>query len=142
MAGPLMHMVVVNGDADRIYDALSTGKGLASFWTAESTAEPRKGSTARFGFRGPVLEMTVDDLQPGKRVRWSTLGGFDAWKGTAVTWDIKPSKDGGNEVWFNHDGWPEAMPAKDLASINYTWGRVVGRLKDYVESGKPDPLFP
>jgi hypothetical protein len=59
-----------------------------------------------------------------------------------VTWDIKPAKDGGNEVIFNHEGWPEELPAADLASVNYTWGRVVGRLKKYAETGKPSPYFP
>ena len=142
MAGPLMHMVTINADADKIYEALSTGKGLASFWTRDSKAEPKEGSIARFGFGGPVLEMKVENLEPGKRVRWSTHGGFDAWKGTSVTWEIGSGKDGATEVWFNHEGWPAGLPAKDLASVNYTWGRVVGRLKKYAESGEPVPFFP
>src|SRR2546429_469224 len=77
-------------------------------------------------------------------VRWSTKGGFPEWSGTTVTWDIKPAKDGGEgrEVTFNHEGWPEELPAADLASVNYTWGRVVGRLKKYAETGKPAPFFP
>lgn len=142
MAGPLMHMVVINADANKIYEALSTTKGLASFWTTDSHAEPQVGSIAKFGFHGPVLEMKVDELEPGKRVRWSTSNGFPEWKGTTVTWDIKPAKDGGNEVVFNHEGWPEDLPAADLASVNYSWGRVVGRLKKYAETGKPEPFFP
>ncbi|HKW70594.1 MAG TPA: SRPBCC domain-containing protein [Candidatus Dormibacteraeota bacterium] len=142
MAGPLMHTVEIDADANKIYDALSTSQGLASFWTADSHAEPKVGSIAKFGFHGPVLEMTVDELTPGKRVRWSTLGGFPEWKGTTVTWDIKPAKNGGNEVTFNHDGWPEALPPADLASVNYAWGRIVGRLKKYAETGKPVPYFP
>ena len=142
MAGPLMHTVSIDADANKIYEALSTAKGLASFWTADSHAEPKVGSIARFGFGGPVLEMKVDELKPGQRVMWSTHAGFDAWKGTTVSWDIKPGKDGAQEVVFNHEGWPEALPAKDLASVNYTWGRVVGRLKKYAETGKPVPYFP
>ena len=144
MAGPLMHMVLIDADENKIYEALSTAKGLASFWTADSHAEPKVGSTARFGFHGPVLEMTVDELKPGKRVRWSTKGGIPEWNGTTVIWDIKPAKDGGEsrEVTFNHEGWPEELPAADLASVNYTWGRIVGRLKKYAETGKPAPFFP
>jgi uncharacterized protein YndB with AHSA1/START domain len=141
MAGPLMHMVTINSDADRVYEALSTGKGLAAFWTADSHAEPKTGTIAKFGFGGPVLEMKVDELTPGKRVKWSTYGGFDQWKGTTVTWDLKPHEQGGTEVWFDHAGWPESLPAKELASINYTWGTIVERLKQYAESGKPAPVF-
>ena len=142
MAGPLMHTVSIDADANKIYEALSTTKGLASFWTADSHAEPKVGTIAKFGFHGPVLEMKVDQLEPGKRVRWSTHGGIPEWNGTTVTWDIKAAKDGGHEVTFNHEGWPAELPAKDLASVNYTWGRVVGRLKKYAETGKPAPFFP
>ncbi len=66
----------------------------------------------------------------------------EEWKGTWVTWDIKPAKDGGHEVTFNHDGWPEELPPADLASVSYAWGRIVGRLKKFAETGKPVPYFP
>lgn len=141
MAGALMHSVTIVGDAERIYEAISTGEGLASFWTRDSQAEPKVGSIARFGFGGPVLEMKVEELKPGRLVRWSTQGGFPDWVNTTVTWEILPGPDGGQEVRFSHEGWPAEMPQGDLASVNYTWGRVVGRLKKYAETGRPSPFF-
>jgi uncharacterized protein YndB with AHSA1/START domain len=142
MAAPLMHSVMIEAAPAKIYEALSTGKGLGSFWTSDSKAEPRVGSVARFGFGGPVLEMKVEELKPGALVRWSTHDGFPEWKGTTVTWEIVPAAKGGTEVKFNHEGWPAQLPQADLASVNYVWGRVVGRLKKYVETGKPAPFFP
>ena len=142
MAGPLVHSVTIDADADKIYEAISTGKGLASFWTADSHAEPKVGSIAKFGFHGPNLEMKVDELKPGQLVRWSTHAAFPGWEGTTVTWEIKPAKDGGHEVIFNHDGWPAKTPPAELASVNYTWGRVMGRLKKHVETGAVVPYFP
>ena len=142
MAGPLMHMVLIDADAKKIYEALTTGDGLSSFWTADSHAEPKVGSISKFGFGGPSLEMKVEELKPGKAVRWSTHGGFPDWVGTTVTWEIKPAEHGGNEVWFNHDGWRNELPAGELASVNYTWGRIVGRLKRHAETGERVPFFP
>lgn len=141
MAGPLMHMVLIDADANKIYEAISTGKGLASFWTRDSHAEPNVGSVAKFGFGGPTLEVKVDELKPGKLVRWSSPSGFPGWEHTTVTWEIKPAKEGGHEVHFSHEGWPAEVPPADLASVNYTWGRIVGRLKKYAETGKPVPYF-
>jgi uncharacterized protein YndB with AHSA1/START domain len=143
MAGPLMHSVTIDADADKIYEAISTGKGLASFWTADSHAEPKVGSIAKFGFHGPQLEMKVDELKPGKLVRWSMHAPFPGWEGTTVTWEILPAKEGaGHEVTFNHAGWPAKTLPAELASVNYTWGRVVGRLKKHVETGNVVPYFP
>lgn len=142
MAGPLMHSVTIDAGADKIYEAISTGKGLAGFWTKDSHAEPRVGSIAKFGFGGPTLEMKVDELKPGKLVRWSAHSVFPGWEGTTVTWEIVAAKDGAHEVIFNHAGWAAEMPPKELASVNYTWGRVMGRLKKHVETGQAVPYFP
>jgi uncharacterized protein YndB with AHSA1/START domain len=142
MAAPLMHSVTIDADADRIYSAISTGKGLASFWTRDSQAEPKVGSIAKFGFGGPRLELRVEELKPGKFVRWSSQGGFPQWDGTSVSWEIKPAEHGGNEVLFTHGDWPADLPQSELASVNYTWGRVVGRLKKHVETGAEVPYFP
>lgn len=142
MAAPLMHSVSIAADADKIYQALSTGTGLASFWTRDSKAEPKVGSIAKFGFGGPRLELRVDELQSSRLVRWSTHDGFPQWVGTTITWELGRAEDGGTEVKFSHGGWPAELPQADLASVNYTWGRIVGRLKKYVETGEPVPFFP
>lgn len=142
MAAPLMHSVTIAAGADKIYEAISTGKGLASFWTRDSQAEPKIGSIAKFGFGGPKLELRVDELQPSRLVRWSSHSGFPEWVGTTITWEIGHAANGESEVRFSHAGWPEELPQADLASVNYTWGRIAGRLKKYVETGKPVPFFP
>jgi uncharacterized protein YndB with AHSA1/START domain len=142
MAVPLMHSVTIAADANKIYEAISTGKGLASFWTKDSVAEPKIGSIAKFGFGGPVLELKVDKLQPGKLVRWSSHDGFPQWKGTTITWELGAADHGGTEVKFSHAGWPADLPQADLASVNYTWGRIVGRLKKHAETGEAVPFFP
>ena len=99
-----------------------------------------EGSIARFGFGGPVLEIKVEELRPGRLVRWSAHGGFPDWVNTTVTWEIVPATDGGQEVRFTQEGWPADLPQGNLASVNYTWGRIVGRLKKYAETGEPVPF--
>ena len=77
MAAPLMHSVTIDAKPDKIYEAISTGAGLASFWTSDSKAEPRVGSVANFGFGGPTQRMKVDELSPAKRLiraAWPTAG--------------------------------------------------------------------
>src|SRR5438128_11922788 len=76
MAAPLVHQVNVKATPDQIYEAVSTMKGLAAFWTSQSQAEPTVGSIATFGFGGPSQRMRVNELKPGKRVKCTDLADF------------------------------------------------------------------
>src|SRR5438552_17504222 len=142
MAAPLVHQVNVKAAPAAIYDAVSTARGLASFWTSASQAEAKVGSIASFGFGGPTQRMRVDELKPGQRVKWTALADFPNWDGTTVTWDISPAENGETGVLFRHADWPASVSQDDLGSINYTSGLVVQRPKPYAETRTPNPLFP
>ena len=93
-------------------------------------------------FKGaPVpLRMRVDALEPDKRVAWTCLGEFPGWKDTTVTWTLKPTADDKTKVEFRM-GNLAGYPPTEVGSVNYTWGQVVGRLKAFVESGRPQPFL-
>ena len=144
MLGPMLHAVEVEASEDTIYQALTTSKGLASFWTPQSEAEPSVGSVAVFGFSSaPVpLKMRVDGLEPGKRVAWTCQGDFPQWAGTTVTWELSPAVEGsGITVSFRHEGWGPDYTDMEYAHVNLAWGQIVGRLKAYCETGTPQPFL-
>ena len=58
----------------------------------------------------------------------------------AIAATLKPTADDKTKVEFrmgNLAGYPPA----EVGSVNYTWGQVVGRLKAFVESGRPQPFL-
>jgi uncharacterized protein YndB with AHSA1/START domain len=141
----ILHAVDVEADADTIYEAVSTGEGLRAFWTGDAEAEARVGSTAVFRFpAAPVdLKMRVEALERRTRVAWRCEGEFPYWKDTTVEWLLSASPGGhGTQLFFRHGGWPRDYPEIEYARVNWVWGQVVGRLKAYAESGKPEPFFP
>src|SRR5256886_17601677 len=105
MAAPLVHQVNVKSTPETIYKAVSTAQGLASFWTSESKAEPKVGSIASFGFGGPTQRMRVDELGPGKRVKWTGLADFPDWGASTVWWDDSPTQTRETRVGFHRRGW-------------------------------------
>ena len=144
MTGPMLHTVDVDRDAETIYAAITTKDGEAAFWTSDCDVEPVVGSVARFGFPGaPVdLRMRIDALEAERSVRWSCLGDFPHWAGTTITWSLSPAPSGSaTSVAFRHDGWRDDYPEEEYARVNYTWGRIVGALKAYSESGRPAPFL-
>src|SRR5438105_13227699 len=131
MAAALVHLVNVKATPETIYRAVSTAAGLAAFWTSESKAEPKVGSIASFGFGGPTQRMRVDELAPGKRVKWTGLADFPNVGDTTVSWDISPTDSGETSGTFRYAGWPAAVSRDDLGSIIHTCGRVSQRMNHY-----------
>ena len=144
MPGPMLHAVDIDADAATIFTAITTRDGLAGFWTSDCDAQAALGTVSRFGFpEAPIdLRMRVDELSPGSSVSWTCVGDFPHLAGTTVTWAIAPAASRpGSTVSFRQDGWGDDYPDVDYARVNYTWGRIVGALKGYAESGTPDPFM-
>ncbi|MEX0874052.1 MAG: SRPBCC domain-containing protein [Actinomycetota bacterium] len=123
-----------------IADALTTEKGIASWWTDDVSFEGARGRTMLLGFPiAPVpFELKIEKANR-KQVVWRSTGEFPPhWVDTTVTWTLTPENEG-TTVHFNHDGW--ASDEGPLPMSAYTWGQLLGTLKRHVETGKPVPLF-
>ena len=100
----ITHETTIHSVPAPIIEALTTEKGLASFWTDQVRAEPKVGSEAWFGF-GPNAEtqFTFDVAAIDKdRVEWRCVAGPDEWIGTTVRWTLGPGHDGGTQLKFQH----------------------------------------
>jgi uncharacterized protein YndB with AHSA1/START domain len=143
MTREILHGIEIHADPKQVYDTVSTRSGLAAFWTADVEGDDAQGGELTFGFReAPVrLAMRVSRLDAPTTVEWSCQGAFPFWEGTAVRWSMQPSEHG-TRVVFHQEGFADAMPEYDFASISLTWGLIVARLKDVVESGgTPNPAL-
>ena len=132
----------IDAEPETVYEAITTQKGEASFWTSDCDLEQTLGSEGRFGFPGAPVDarVRVDQLDPGRKVVWTNLGDFPFWKDTMITWDLEP-RDGKTHVFFRHGNWSEEYPEHDFASVNWVWAQILGRLKGFAETGEPQPFF-
>jgi uncharacterized protein YndB with AHSA1/START domain len=134
--------VEIQADPGTVFEAITTQKGEAGFWTSDNQIEQTVGSEASFGFpETPArARMRVDELEPHQRVKWASLGDFPGWEGTTVTWELE-AKEGSTHVFFRHGGWGDDYSDHERASITWVWAMVLGRLKGYAETGEPQPFF-
>jgi len=134
----ILHKFEIRAPRDRVYSAVTTQDGLASWWTRATKAEPKVGAVIEFAFHGGkhVCKMQVAELQPGKRVAWKCVAGADEWVDTDVTFDLS-EENGETIVRFGHRGWREASDF--LAHCSYRWAYFLRSLKLYMLEGKGTP---
>jgi uncharacterized protein YndB with AHSA1/START domain len=153
------HELLIEAPVEKIFDALTTSEGLAGWWTPGATAKPERGAVAHIPFGSDYFKrMRVDELAPGRLVRWTCLEGADEWIDTRLSFEIEgggaqalsrvhPEVDGQVEqlknadkatlVVFHHEGWRAETPM--FAECNYTWGQFLRSLKLYCETGTGRP---
>lgn len=137
----ICHRLLIAVPVETVYEAITTQKGLAGWWTPDTIAKPEVGSILRFGF-GPdyFKEMRVTELKPYSLVKWRCLKAFDDWIGTTLTFELEAHKNG-CVLLFHHDGWAAYTP--DFASCSFDWALFFRSLKSLCETGKgfPYPEF-
>ncbi|MGW7457846.1 SRPBCC family protein [Streptomyces sp. NPDC054797] len=127
----------IAADRARVLEALDTHDGLTGWWTNDVD---RKEDVWYFNFPGvPEPFQLRRERADENRVVWVNVGVFPPhWAGTTISWDLTPTP-AGSRVAFAHSGFPAGEA--EVPMISETWGLLMTRLKEYAESGTPNPFF-
>ena len=134
----IRHNVFIDCKPEKIFEALTTKKGIQGWWTIDTVIESKIGSTAEFIFGNRYHnKMKITDLQPGKRVAWSCFEGDREWIGTDFTFDLE-EKEGETLLRFGQNNWKAQTDF--YAFCNFQWGQYMVSLKNYCETGNGKPF--
>lgn len=128
--------VTIKTDLKTLYNALTTEKGLASWWAKQTQAKAEVGFVNTFTFGTFVNKMKVTRLDADKKVEWQCIDSLEQWKGTTLTFDLE-QKDQKVLLRFTHAGWEEASDL--FAGCTYDWARFLASLKALCETGTGAP---
>ena len=139
----ILHRIRTQAPLDRVLAAITTEKGLKTWWTDDTTAQPEPGFVNIFRFVGGTVEFhfKVDEIG-NKRVAWTCLRGDkvpEEWVGTHAAFDLEPTEDGGTLIDFAHRDWKSAEG--EFATCNTVWGELMHRLRDCAEGKPTRPYF-
>jgi len=138
----ILHRVGALAPLEKVYDALATPQGVASWWTRDTTGEGTVGSTLTTTFndaagkRLGAFELEITELDPAGSVDWLVTAGPDEWIGTHIHFDLK-EEDGFTIVLFGHTGWKE--PVEFMSHCSTKWATFLMSLKQFVETGTGEP---
>ena|SRR3984957_5771461 len=137
----IRHKIGIKGSVEKIFNALSTQKGLSGWWTQDTIADSHEGGEIRFSFEKRLdkefdVLVKITALKPNK-VSWKVMEGPEEWMNTEITFDMNPGKE---EVvlYFTHKNW--SNPTDFMAQCNTKWAVFLLSLKDLVETGQGHPF--
>ena len=138
----IIHRIGIRSSAAQVYKALSTIEGVAHWWTEETEGDEQVGGKIEFTFRSETgdikgkMVMEVQELNPGKNVRWRCVDGPAEWMGTDITFDLS-QQDDQTIIIFGHRNWREAV--EFMAHCSMKWAVFLLSLREYIEKGKGKP---
>lgn len=132
----IRHNVVIKATPARIYEALTTQEGLASWWAKQTSAMPEVGYVNIFSFGTFRNEMKVTILDINKKVEWQCIKSIEEWIDTNVSFELEAHAEK-TLLRFSHFGWRAVTDT--FAGCTYDWGRFMTSLKLYCETGTGTP---
>src|SRR6266850_4458956 len=128
----IIHKIGIKAPAAKVYDAVSTPKGVAGWWSKDTTGTTGVGGKMTSVFHAPdgkeIGRMTAElvTLEPGKKVQWRFRAGPEEWIGTDLTFDL--SRDGDlTLIVFGHRNWPAA--GEFMAHCSMKWATFLLSLR-------------
>jgi uncharacterized protein YndB with AHSA1/START domain len=129
----------VDAAPEAVLEALKTTDGIKGFWTTRAEVPANVGETLTLEFAQAPLPFDLRLEQSDDRtVLWRTESFPPHWIGTDIRWGVERREEGGSTVSFRHSGFTDEEEAGRVA---YTWGEIMAKLKQYAETGNPDPVF-
>jgi uncharacterized protein YndB with AHSA1/START domain len=135
--------IEIESEPKGVFDTVASRSGLAAFWTPDVAGDGTEGGELSLGFASAPtrLALRVTRSHAPDSIGWRCATDWPFWDGTTVSWTFEPSEHG-TQVLFRHLGYADEMPDVAFGSIALTWGTVVSRLKQVIESGgAADPVL-
>jgi uncharacterized protein YndB with AHSA1/START domain len=127
----IIHRIGIAAEPMRVFEALTTVKGISAWWSSDTHGEASEGGAFQFrSHRFPVLHADPS------LVKWSYSGPVEDWVGTEIVFRLE-WRDGQTFVMFGHNGWREANEMMGHCSTK--WATFLLSLKDLVEKGEGRP---
>jgi uncharacterized protein YndB with AHSA1/START domain len=136
----ILHLIRIAAPPPLVYRALTTADGIRRWWTRDADLDEVRGGTGAFRFNGgkAVTRVTIDALEPPRRVAWRTISAHapGGWEGTTIAFDLR-AEGRGTALAFAHRGFSEE--SEGFAIVNTVWAHFLISLRQYLETGTGAP---
>lgn len=134
------HEIKIEASPEKAFKALSNISELKAWHTAHIEGKSEVNGVLNFtGKDKPTFSWKVTQVEPNKKIAWECIEGPGDSVGTKVLYTLSPTKDNRTLVEFTHSSWPHQEG--NFRKCNTLWGVLLYHLKNYVETGKSNPVI-
>jgi uncharacterized protein YndB with AHSA1/START domain len=133
----ILHDFLIKADREAVFQAVSTPKGLDSWWTKRSVGKPERAALYELWF-GPEYDWRgrVAVYTPPDAFELEIVEAPEDWLGTRVGFRLG-ARDRSTEVRFYHTGWPKLNEHYRISC--YCWAMYLRVLRRHLEHGESVP---
>jgi uncharacterized protein YndB with AHSA1/START domain len=133
----IFHYFLINASLEKVFESVSTPKGLDLWWSKSSTGKPAIEETYQLSF-GPEYNWSavVSKYVPTIEFELTIRDAHTDWTNTKVGFSLI-DKNSITEVHFYHTGWKEDNEHYRISS--YCWAMYLRILKRNLEFGEEVP---
>jgi len=137
----MIFRVDVDAPRDAALAALTTESGIKGWWTDRASVPDTVGAILEFSFPDMPQPFDMELVERSdSRVGWRSRSFPPPWAGTLVAWELADNPEGpGTRIDMRHGGWDRDNPMIGIVTVG--WGQMLGHLKGFLESGRPQPFF-
>lgn len=131
------HDIIIKSTPEEIFNAVTTAEGLDSWWTKQSSGQPKMGEDYRFFFtKGYDWYAKVLMVTPNKQIMFKMIDADEDWMDTLLTFTII-KKENSCVLRFDHTEWRSIND--HFRRTSYCWAIYMRGIKKYLEEGLITP---
>ncbi len=122
---------------EKVFDAISTPKGLDCWWCLTASGTPKEGETYDLFFGEPYRwKALVSKYEVNKVFEFTMTESDKDWNNSKVGFELS-SEGNSTTVLFYHEGWPESNEHFRISS--FCWAMYLRLLRRHLEVGEVVP---
>ena len=134
----IIHTVHIAAQASAVFGALTTERGVTSWWSTRADLEPGENGVIRFTFRGDFNpHMRQVRLEPDALVEWECIAGHGNWQDNRFRFILRPEAEA-TSLQFVQE-YAQELDDDTYGTYNFNWGYYLNSLKKYCETGVGTP---
>jgi len=128
----IFHDLTIEMTVEEVFAAITTPKGLNSWWTKKASGQPKIGEKYQFYFDPEVWNAKVVLCQPDQMICFEMIQTDTDWEGTQLRFTLTAAETG-TFLRFEHVGWKGIND--HFRRTSYCWAIYLNGLKKYLEKG-------